>query len=63
MDSSAHRSAREIIVTHGKSRLPANQIFHKNKQIKTKEKNQILYEVFIGEYPLNKRQFRIIKFS
>jgi hypothetical protein len=54
IDSSAHHSAREIIVTHGKSRFPALDIFPINIQINSKEKKQILFNVFIDKYLLNK---------
>ena len=45
--SSAHHSAREIILTHGKFQLAANPIFHNTIHNKSKEKNQILPKFFI----------------
>jgi hypothetical protein len=54
MDSSAHHSAREIILTHVRFRLSALEKFPINIHINSKEKKQILYNVFIDRYPLNK---------
>ena len=47
MLSSAHHSAREMIVTHGKFRLSAKVTFEITIQNKIKEKNQILLKIFI----------------
>jgi hypothetical protein len=60
--SSAHHCAREIIVTHGKSRLPAFDIFQAIIHINNKPKNQILYNIFMCQRTSNKQQFKIIKF-
>jgi hypothetical protein len=46
-DSSAHHSAREIIVTHGKFQFDAEVIFNRIIQNIIKEKNQILFKIFI----------------
>jgi hypothetical protein len=47
IDSSAHHSAREIIVTHGKFRLSALEKFQINIHINNNETNQIFFRMFI----------------
>jgi len=53
--SSAHHSAREIIVTHGKFQSVAKLKSQIINQIRSKEKNQILLKIFIiHNYTKNK---------
>jgi hypothetical protein len=48
--SSAHHCAREIIVTHGKFQFAAKLIFQKIIHNTIKEKNQILFKIFIESH-------------
>lgn len=54
IDSSAHHSAREIIVTHGRFQSEAKLIFHTIIQNINKEKNQNLLIIFIRNLLLYK---------
>ena len=54
MDSSAHHSAREIIVTHGRFQSEAKLIFHTIIQTINREKNQNLPIIFIRNLLLYK---------
>lgn len=48
IDSSAHHSEREMIVTHGRFQSEAKLILTKTNHIKIREKTQILLKIFIN---------------